>query len=193
MAQLQEQLQAVSQGHLPPEEPLPVELATAPLLMGADGVMVPFRPEGGHPKGKTTGHEVKVGVLARLGRHRTRTGKVVARLHQRRLVAVFGDIEALQGCLWLAARRQGIWRAPQVGWRSDGAQGLWRLFEECFTAYATGLLDFYHAVQHLWKGAAAWGWTAAPAMRVGGSFGHGTASGMVSRMGSWPPWPRPWS
>src|SRR5205085_9690007 len=32
----------------------------------------------------------------------------------------------------------------------------WRLFEECFAAYATGILDFYHAVQQLWKGAAAW-------------------------------------
>src|SRR2546422_2309486 len=55
------------------------------------GVMVPFRPEGGPPQGKTAWHEIKVGVLARLRRHTTRTGKVVARLHQRRLVAVFGD------------------------------------------------------------------------------------------------------
>src|SRR5215510_12322147 len=96
MAQLHAQLQAVATGPLPTEEPLAAELATAPLLMGADGVMVPFRPEGGQPRGKTAWHEVKVGVLARLGRHTTRTGKIVARLHQRRLVAVFGDIEALQ-------------------------------------------------------------------------------------------------
>jgi len=156
MEQLQEQLQAVAQGQLPTEEPLAAELAAAPLLMGADGVMVPFRPEGGDPRGKTAWHEVKVGVLARLGRHRTRTGKVVARLHQRRLVAVFGDIEALQRRLWLAALRQGIRHASQVVWLSDGARGLWRLFEGHFTAYATGILDFYHAVQQLWKGAAAW-------------------------------------
>jgi hypothetical protein len=49
-----------------------------------------------------------------------------------------------------------ILRAPQVVWLSDGARGLWRLFEACFTGYATGILDFYHAAQHLWKGAAAW-------------------------------------
>src|SRR5437762_3329103 len=156
MEQLQAQLQAVAQGQLPTEEPLAPELAAAPLLIGADGVMVPFRPEGGDPRGKTAWHEVKVGVLARLGRHRTRTGKVVARLHQRRLVAVFGDIEALQRRLWLAALRQGIRHASQVVWLSDGARGLWRLFEGHFTAYATGILDFYHAVQQLWKGAAAW-------------------------------------
>jgi len=156
MEQLHEQLQAVAQGHLPTEEPLPTELAAAPLLMGADGVRVPFRPEGGQPRGKTAWHEVPVGVLARLGRHRPRTGKLVARLHQRRLVAVFGDIEALQQRLWLEALRQGIRHASQGVWLSDGARGLWRLLEECFTAYASGILDFYHAVQPLWKSAAAW-------------------------------------
>jgi hypothetical protein len=156
MAQLHAQLQAVAEGHLPTEEPLAAEVAAMPLALGADGVMVPFRPEGGHPKGKTAWHEVKVGVVARLGHHRTRTGEVVARLTQRRLVAVFGDSAALQRRLWLEALRQGIRHAPQVVWLSDGARGLWRLFEECFTAYATGILDFYHAVQQLWKGAAAW-------------------------------------
>ena len=41
-------------------------------------------------------------------------------------------------------------------WLSDGAQGLWHLFEVCFARQATGILDFYHAAQQLWKGAAAW-------------------------------------
>jgi hypothetical protein len=156
MAQLQADLDAVAKEDVPLPEPLTAALAAAPLLLGADGVMVPFRPEGGHPKGKTAWHEVKVGVLARLGRHTTRTGKVVARLHQRRLVAVFGDINALQRRLWLEALRQGIRHASQVVWLSDGARGLWRLFDERFTAYAIGVLDFYHAAQQLWKSAAAW-------------------------------------
>jgi hypothetical protein len=156
MTQLHAQLQAAAAGHLPPEEPLAAEVAAMPWALGADGVMVPCRPAGGQPRGKTAWHAVKVGVLARLGRHRTRTGERVARLHQRRLVAVFGDIEALQGRLWLAALRQGIRSAPQVVWLSDGARGLWGLFEEGFTAYAMGILDFYHAAQQLWQGAAAW-------------------------------------
>ena len=62
MEQLHEQLQAVEQGYFPPEEPLAAAREAAPFLMGADGVMVPFRPVGGHPKGKTAWHEVKVGV-----------------------------------------------------------------------------------------------------------------------------------
>ena len=156
MATLQEHLQALAQGHLPAPEALAADLAAVPLVLGADGVMVPFRPMGGQPTGKTRWHEVKVGVLARLGQHRTRSGKVVARLHQRRLVAVLGDIEALKPRWWLEAVRQGISNAPQVVWLSDGARGLWRLYDERLAAYAVGILDFYHAVQYLWKGAAAW-------------------------------------
>jgi len=156
MEQLQEQLSAVAQGDLPPEEPLETALAASPLVLGADGVMVPFRPHGGQPTGKTRWHEIKVGVLARLGQHRTRTGKVVTRWHQRRLVAVLGGIDALKPRVWLEAVRQGISHAPQVVWLSDGARGLWRLYEERLAASAIGILDFYHAVQYLWKGAAAW-------------------------------------
>jgi hypothetical protein len=81
---------------------------------------------------------------------------VVTRLVQRRLVAVLGDIEALTPRLWLEAVRQGIRSAPQVVWLSDGGRGLWRLFEERFASHARGILDFYHAAQQLWRGAAAW-------------------------------------
>ncbi len=113
MATLQAHLDALATGALPPEEPLAPEHAAMPLLLGADGVMVPLRPEAGTPKGKTTWREVKVGILARLGQHRTRAGQVVTRLHQRRLVAVLGNIEALKSRLWLAAVRQGLTtRAP---------------------------------------------------------------------------------
>src|SRR5437660_9978349 len=156
METLQEHLHALAQGDLPAPEALAADLATAPLVLGADGVMVPFRPTGGQPTGKTRWQEIKVGVLARLGQHRTRTGKVVTRLHHRRLVAVLGGVDALQPRLWLEAVRQGIRQAPQVVWLSDGARGLWRLYEERLAASAVGILDFYHAVQYLWKGAAAW-------------------------------------
>jgi hypothetical protein len=156
MDQLQAQLAAVATGDLPSEEPLKAELAALPLLMGADGVMVPFRPRGGQPEGKTRWHEGKVGVVVRLGHHLTRTGKVVTRLHHRRLVAVLGDIEALKPRLWCEAVHQGILSAPRVVWLRDGARGVWRLFDERFRAHATGILDLYHAVQHLWKRATAW-------------------------------------
>jgi hypothetical protein len=133
-------LHALAQGDLPPPEALAADLAAAPLVLGADGVMVPFRPTGGQPTGKTQWHEVNVGGLARLGQHRTRTGKVITRLRQRRLVAVLGDIEALKPRLWLEAMRQSLNTAPQVVWLSDGARGLWRLYEERLAASAIDLL-----------------------------------------------------
>jgi len=156
MEHLQEDLAAVARGHGPTPEPLTPEQVALPLALGADGVMVPFRPEAGAPQGKIRWREVKVGVLARVGQYRTRTGQVVTRLAQRRLVAVLGDIEALKPRLWLEALRQGIRSAPQVVWLSDGGRGLWRLFDECFAGAAMGVLDFYHAAQNLWKSAAAW-------------------------------------
>jgi hypothetical protein len=156
MEALQEHLQTLAPGTLPAPEALAADLGAMPLVLGADGVMVPFRPTGGQPTGKTRWHAITVGVLARLGQHRTRSGKVVTRLHQRRLVAVLGDVEALKPRLWLEAVRQGIRQAPQVVWLSDGARGLWRRYDERLAAYAVGILDFYHAVQSLWKGAAAW-------------------------------------
>jgi hypothetical protein len=156
METLQEHLHALAHGDLPTPEALAADLAAAPLVLGADGVMVPLRPTGGLPPGKTPWHEVKVGGLARLGQHRTRPGKVIPRLRQRRLVAVLGDIDALKPRLWLAAVRQSISTAPQVVWLSEGARGLWRLYDERLAASAMAILDFDHAVQYLWKGAAAW-------------------------------------
>ena len=156
MEHLHGELAAVPRGDEPTPEPLTAEVAALPLALGADGVMVPFRPDAGAPQGKIRWREVKVGVLARIGQHRTRTGQVVTRLTQRRLVAVLGDIDALKPRLWLEALRQGLRNAPQVVWLSDGGRGLWRLFDECFAPYATGILDFYHAAQNLWKSAAAW-------------------------------------
>ena len=118
--------------------------------------MVPFRRKAGSPKGKIRWREVKVAVLARLGQHTTRTGQTVSRLEQRRLVAVLGDIDALSPRLWLEALRQGLRSAKLVAWLSDGGRGFWRLYAERFAAHATGILDFYHAAQNLWKGTAAW-------------------------------------
>ena len=156
MERLERELKGLLEGQAPAEEPIDAQTAALPLLVGADGVMVPFRPEEGTPKGKTVWREVKVAILARLGRRTTRMGQEVTHLERRRLVAVLGDVDALAPRLWLEALRQGIRSAKQVAWLSDGARGFWRLFSEHLGKYATGILDFYHAAQNVWKGAAAW-------------------------------------
>jgi hypothetical protein len=151
MDRLNSQLAELAAGQLPPMESLDEATCVLPLLIGADGVKVPFRPEGG--KGRTVWREVKVAVLARLGR---RSKSNTPQLHQRLLVAVLGSIDALRPRLWLEALRQGVLTAPQVVWLSDGGVGFWGLYVACFAAYAIGVLDFYHAAQNLWKGAKAW-------------------------------------
>jgi len=148
---LNSQLAELDAGQLPQMESLDEAIGMLPLLIGADGVMVPFRPEGG--KGRTVWQEVKVAVLARLGR---RSKSDAPQLRQRRLVAVLGSIDALRPRLWLEALRQGVLTAPEVVWLSDGGVGFWSLYSALFSAYATGILDFYHAAQNLWKGAKAW-------------------------------------
>jgi hypothetical protein len=65
--QLEGELEALAAGELPAVEPLAAELEALPLVIGADGVRVPFRPHSRTAKGKTRWREIKVAILARLG------------------------------------------------------------------------------------------------------------------------------
>ena len=155
MDRLKQQLEALKDGQESSEE-IEAAIAALPLLVGADGVMVPFRPDGGKPNGRTVWREVKVAVLARLSQRITRTGNQASQLVQRRLVAVLGSIDDLSPRLWLEARRQGMMSAKTVVWLCDGGRGFWRLFRERFEPHAQGILDFYHVAQNVWKGAKVW-------------------------------------
>lgn len=155
-AQLEAELAQMEQGNAPVSEDLNSPLDQQPLLIGADGVMVPFRSQRGRPHGKIRYREVKVGVLARLTSRVNRSGEPISELKQRRLVAMVGSIADFTPRLRLEALRQGIEQAECVVWLSDGAAGLWCLFEAHFAVHALGVLDFYHATQNLWQGVGAW-------------------------------------
>lgn len=150
------QLQQLADEQTPSVEVPDATLAALPLIIATDGVTVPFRSQSKTPKGKIVWQEVKISLLARLGKYQTKAGRMVNRLHQRRLVAVLGNIDDLKSRLQLESLQQGITTAPQVVWISDGAPGFWRLYRECFAHCATGILDFYHAAQHLWQAASAY-------------------------------------
>jgi hypothetical protein len=154
--QLENELQALNDGWLPDEDTQVADWADFPLVIGGDGVMVPFRPTAGSPRGKTVYREVKVGILARLVPRLNRAGIEVTRLEQRRLVAMVGPLAQFAPRLWLEALRQGVLHADCVVWISDGAAGLWGLYGTRLADYAHGVLDFYHAAQNLWRGAKAW-------------------------------------
>ena len=108
---LAEALGAQASGQTVTPEALDDRLATLPLAIGADGVMVPFRPTPKTPTGAIQWREVKVGILARLGTRVTRAGKTVPQLLRRLLVAVLGTIDDFIPPLQLEATRQG-WTPP---------------------------------------------------------------------------------
>jgi hypothetical protein len=157
MVQLEGELGALAAGELPAVEPLAAELEALPRVIGADGVMVPFRPHPRTAKGKIRWREIKGAILARLGARLTREATRVTRLWQRRLVAVLGTVDDLAPRLWLEAVRQGVRTAVRVVWLSDGGRGLWSVFQRLFQAIrVTAILDFYPTAQNLYKGASAW-------------------------------------
>lgn len=139
-------------------EPLNDEFVQLPMLLAADGITVPFRTQVKTTHGAVVWREVKVGLVSRYQSNTTEQGDKT-QLHQRRLVAVLGDVDALALLLKTQALRQGWSSGIQSAWISDGAKGLWRIYQEQFAQGAVGILDFYHAVQHLAEAAAAYGQT----------------------------------
>ncbi len=154
-AKLAQQLEQQEQGQFIAPEPLSESVAALALAISADGVMVPMRPQPKSPKGKIVWREVKVAILARLGKRFTRAGKEVPQFRHRRLVAVLGGLESFIPVLKLEAHRQSFESAPQVIWLSDGGRGFWRVYRQCFAHCAIAILDFYHAAGHLWRAATA--------------------------------------
>src|SRR2546429_7260356 len=67
MVQLEGELGALAAGELPAVEPLAAALEALPLVIGADGVMVPVRPHPRTRNGKTRGRGIKGAILGRLG------------------------------------------------------------------------------------------------------------------------------
>lgn len=65
MTQEQAQLKAWDAGDQPLVEAIEADTAALPLLIGADGVTVPFRPHPKSAKGKIVFQEIKVALLAR--------------------------------------------------------------------------------------------------------------------------------
>jgi hypothetical protein len=82
MNQLDIELEELAKGIEPGVELLEARFAELPLVIAADGVTVPFRPDSGTPKGKIRFWEVKIALLARLKPHQTRSGKKVTRIRR---------------------------------------------------------------------------------------------------------------
>ncbi len=156
VSKLEGELKLLSEGQSPDKAEMDEKVSKLIMAVGGDGVMVPFRPNGGSPDGKAEWREVKVGIFARLGRKLTKKGREVKIVVRKRVVAVRGSIDDFKARMKLMSAREGLSECETAVWLSDGGKGFWRLFREAFSGTAVGVLDFYHAVQNVWKGAKAW-------------------------------------
>jgi len=122
-----------------------------PLIIGADGVMAPFRPKIGTPEGKTVFKEVKVGIFARLKQYTNTKGKEIARAVHKRFVAVWTGKEEFRRQMAYESRKHRIKNNALCAWISDGGKGFWNIYEDIFFHKAIGILDFYHLMENLSK------------------------------------------
>jgi len=92
--------------------------------------------------------EMKTGIVFRLeDRGRSESGRRF--LLEKYYEAHRGEPFEFGRCLYAEALRRGLHQAERVYVVADGAVWIWNLVEDRFSD-ATGVLDFYHASEHLW-------------------------------------------
>jgi len=96
-------------------------------------------------------HEIKSAVIFRLDQ-RTRTAGGRRILIKKHAVATPAETEPFDFSKQIhsEAVRLGMAKAKAVYVVQDGAIWLWNIFEDRFSKCASGVLDFYHASDHLW-------------------------------------------
>lgn len=124
------------------------------LVIEMDGWMVRERgPQWGLKPPEKQGdrvawHEMKTGIIFRVGqRGRTQSGRPV--ILEKAYVAWRGDAHEFGRRLYAEALRRGLNQAQKVYVVADGGAWIWNLVEDRFSD-AVGVLDFYHASEHLW-------------------------------------------
>lgn len=117
------------------------------LVVGIDGCQAPRRDGW---------HEVKVAVVYR-NESCCRKASGRAQVLQKQYVASVEKAEGFGRHLWDVVQRWGIEQARRVVCMGDGAAWIWNLVAEYFPG-AIEIVDFYHALEHLWQvGDALWG------------------------------------
>lgn len=145
--------QAQVQYQQAPKERLPEEPASALGVLMVDGCQVRYRGDGwGKKRSKkehVEWHELKLGVFYRYeqwarteGDRGLLTGKVV--------VSCQNEATELGRRLHWEAQREGLGRVKEMLFLGDGAPWVWNLKKDRW-GEARGLLDFYHASQHIWE------------------------------------------
>lgn len=127
---------------------------TAALVIMMDGWMLRHRGDdwGMKPAAKAGArvawHECKSAVIYRLNQG-VKTKNDRGLLVEKFVVAYQGDPLEFGRRVQAEARRRGVGQVAQVYVVADGGVWIWNIAADRF-AGATGVLDFYHASQHLW-------------------------------------------
>ncbi len=137
--------------------PEPAPKTTVPpgaLVIMMDGWMLRHRGEdwGLKPAAvageRVAWQECKSAVIYRL-EHAAQTEKGRGLLVEKFVVAYTGEPLEFGRRVQAEARRRGLGKVPHVYVVADGGVWIWNIVADRF-AEATGVLDFYHASQHLW-------------------------------------------
>jgi hypothetical protein len=137
---------------MPQERTRPRSQSALGVLM-VDGCQVRHRGPGWGQKKtqqeRVAWHELKVGVFYRQEQSvQTEGGRGL--LADKRVVSWTGEPMELGRRLNWEARREGLGRTQHILFLGDGAAWVWNLQKDRW-AEAIGLLDFYHAGQHVWE------------------------------------------
>jgi hypothetical protein len=130
-----------------PQPPQPPWEIPDTLIIATDGCQAPQRDGW---------HEVKVATLyPKACRHRRTSGR--GKLSRKEYFASLEAAEGFGEALWRRAEGWGVQQVRRVVVMGDGAGWIWKLSELHFPG-AVEIVDFYHAVEHLWEvGEALWG------------------------------------
>jgi len=114
---------------------------------GSDWGLKPLETKGD----RVSWREMKTAIIMRTD-HRGTSCSGRAMVVEKAVVAHQGEWDGLAKKLYAEALRRGLKQAKEVFVVADGGVWIWNLKEERF-AHATGVLDFYHASEHLWAAA----------------------------------------
>ena len=152
MGEQAEEQRQERQAH-PPAERQPQRQASALAVLMVDGWQVRHRGKGwGKRRTKelrVEWHEMKTGVFY-LHEQAAQTQSGRGLLEDKVVVSVVGEPMELGQRLNWEALRGGLARARQQLFLGDGASWIWNLKKDRWNK-AIGLLDFFHASQHLWS------------------------------------------
>lgn len=137
----------------PPAERQPQRPASPLAVLMVDGWQVRHRGEGWGrrrtAKARVEWHEMKTGVFyVQEQAAQTEGGRGL--IEDKAVVSVVGEPLELGRRLHWEALRGGLGRAHQQLFLGDGAGWIWNLQQDRW-AKAVGVLDFFHASQHLWE------------------------------------------